>query len=328
MGLRAGSARGRLWFAGLLVALGWGTLGCPRFRPIVPMHAQTGDIDIGLKLLRTGPARAFVLESRSSLPHALVRGWLTVASRTHCSGGAEIESFAVDELPSMVLAPGSHEIVVRFSDGLDDYSLDTVIDLELDDGSCVRAPVISQSIPMVAEKRPLLTFSSVILGNTNLSGPASGLVSIISFEVGAGVWAGPVLLNVQAGFAQANCSSGTCAKQSDGSLGSSYSVPLAAEARYAFGAGVVNKLESDWFVGARYAFTPIRLPTFEGDRSFQTHAVQGVLGWGFGDALRGPFLHLERVIPFELAVPLGVLAVPGGGIAFTGGVEFRFLLPL
>jgi hypothetical protein len=84
-------------------------------------------------------------------------------------------------------------------------------------------------------------------------------------------------------------------------------------------------------IGARYAYVPVRLPATNGERRFSVHALQGVLAWGFGDNLSGPFRHLERAISYEVAVPIGIIVdqgAPAGGAAFAAGVEIRMMFHL
>jgi hypothetical protein len=113
-----------------------------------------------------------------------------------------------------------------------------------------------------------------------------------------------------------------------GNLQSGPAFMLGAEARYAFAPVTINKLTSALSLGARYAYMPVSLPTFAGTERFGVQAIDGVLAWSFNDALRGPFEHLERTLPIEMAVPVGVVIGPAGRAAFAGGLEIRFLLPL
>ena len=151
-----------------------------------------------------------------------------------------------------------------------------------------------------------------------------------SIEVGAGGWLGPFLVNVRLGTT-AICNAAVCGKDSNGNLNSGLALPLALEARYGFGSGVIGRLQSAWFLGGRYAFEPVWLPVTAGERSFQLQTIGAVLGWGFGDGGPGPFRHLERAVPFEMAIPLGLALAPDGldrRVAFTGGLELRYLLNL
>ncbi|HEY7373416.1 MAG TPA: hypothetical protein VIF57_14750 [Polyangia bacterium] len=325
MRARFSAASGAAW----VVALAGATVGCARFAPTVPMHARTSDVDLAVESLGVrGPQ--VVLASRSTAPHTVVRAWATVPSRSPCRGGLEADALTIDDGPGIggTLTPGAHAIALRFPQGSVDFGLDTFADIEIEDGNCLRVPVLSQSVPLVPiSKPPVFTIGMGVLGNTELS----GLRAVTSFEVGAGAWLGPVLLNGQVGVGAAICTELLCGKSSDGQLNSGVAVPLALEARYALGAGVIGRLQSAGFVGARYAFEPVWLPAIGGQRSLQVHTVHAVLGWGFGDAVPGPFRRLERAVPFEVAVPLGIAAAPGapdGRVAFTGGLTLRVLFNL
>jgi hypothetical protein len=311
----------------LLAVLAVASLGCPRFRPTLPMHARTGDVELSVGSIRFRP-QEMVLVSQSTEPHALQRAWLTVPSRSPCEGGLEADALIVDEIASVggELSPGRHQIAIRFREGAIDYTLDTVADLEIENGLCLRVPVLTQSVPLVAEKRPILVIANGLLGGPDLS----GLEAVASLEVGAGAWLGDVLVNGQLGVGAGICVAAVCGKNSDGSLNDGLALPLALEARYPLGGVVVGKLTNAFYLGGRYTFEPVWLPTLAGERSFQVQALQGILGWGFGDALPGPILHLERAVPFELADPLGVAVAPGssGSARFIGGVEIRYLFPL
>ena len=176
-------------------------------------------------------------------------------------------------------------------------------------------------------KRPVLVASTGLMGNPDIG----GLRAVTSLEVGAGGWLGPFLVNFQVGVGAAICNAAVCGKDSSGNLNSGLAIPLALEARYSLGAGVIGRLQNAWFVGGRYAFEPIWLPTTAGQRAFQVQTLGAVLGWGFGDALPGPFRHLERAVPIEMAIPLGIAVAPDGldrWIAFTGGLELRYLFSL
>ena len=323
-----GAAFGSTLRAALLAALAATTLGCPRFEPTLPMHARTGDVDLTLTSVGfRGPQIGFT--SRSTAPHTLMRAWMTVPSRSPCGGGLEADALTVDDGrgPAGALTPGTHRIAIRVPEHSLDYTLDIVADIEIEDGVCLRAPALSQSVPLVPPRQPVLVISTGLVGGADLS----GLRAVTSLEVGVGAWYGPVLLNAQLGVGVAICTPAVCGMDSKGQLNSGLAVPLALEARYAFGGGIIGRMQSAWFLGGRYAFEPVWLPAIGGDRAFQVHTVEAVLAWGFGDAVPGPFRHVERSVPFELAVPLGVAVAPDGlerQVAFTGGFEVRYLFSL
>ncbi len=314
--------------AAMLAALAMGSLGCPRFQPTLPMHARTGDVDLALASVGfRGPQ--IVLTSRSTAPHTLLRAWLTVPARSPCAGGLEADALTVDDgrAPAGTLMPGTHTVALWFPEGSLNVTLDLVADLELEDGGCLRAPVVSQTIPLVPARRPVLVVSTGLVGNADLS----GLRAVTSLEIGAGAWLGHVLVNAQAGVGAAICTAAVCGMDSQGQLHSGVAVPLALEARYAFGGGISGKLESAWFVGGRYAFEPVWLPAIGGERALRVHTLEAMLGWGFGDAVPGPVRQIERAVPFELVVPLGIAVAPGAPdrrVAFTGGFAVRFLFGL
>ena len=141
---------------------------------------------------------------------------------------------------------------------------------------------------------------------------------------------GPLLLTGQVGVGASLCNEATCGRDEDGNLNSGLSIPFTLDARYAFGTATVNKLVNIGLVGARYSFAPVSLPAMGGDRHFAVHAFQGVLAWGY-DTLKGPFRHVERVLPFEFAFPFGVLVdqgAPQHKVVFVGGFEMRFFFHL
>lgn len=308
------------------IALG---AGCSHWQPTMSMHAHTADVDLSLEFLRMGAPREFVLGSRSTAPHTILRGWLTVPSRSPCEGGAEVDDIVVDDGrgPPGVLPAGTHRIAVKLLPNAVDYTLDTVADLEIEDNVCLRVPVLSQTISMIPQDRPLILLSSGVTGNPDVS----GMVAVTWLGLGLGRWVGPLLLDAQVGAAAAICAAATCGKDQQGNLKSGFALPTALEARFGFGSTVLNHFASAWFAGGRYTFEPIWLPATGGERSFRAHSLQAIIGWGTGDPVGASFRHLERAIPIELDVPLGVVADPSGPnrrIAFTGGVEVRYLFQL
>src|SRR5262245_56533886 len=110
------------------------------------MRARSRDVALELEALRLGNAREVVFQSESTAPLAIRQGWLTVATRAPCTGGAEAIEIVVDGGASQpgVLPAGAHELAVQFDHGLGDFTLDTVVDLALEGGACVRAPAVSQ----------------------------------------------------------------------------------------------------------------------------------------------------------------------------------------
>ena len=77
--------------------------------------------------------------------------------------------------------------------------------------------------------------------------------------------------------------------------------------------------------------TPFWLPLPSGSQRFTAQSAFGELGWGLLEVPPGPFRHLERAVPIEMAIPLGVTVQTGGGNAhavFSGGLVLRYLLPL
>ena len=317
----------------LLAALAAAGAACVRLAPVVPMHARTADVDLGMDHLRLGPvpARALVFHVDSTVPHEIGHAWLTVATRDPCSGGSEADQISIDGGNPLLhtLWPGRHMLTVRFADTdtLKDATLDTVFDLELEDDVCVRAPAVSQSVPLRVRDRPMLVTALNVHGNGDLA----GLRAFTDAELGAGGSVGPLLLTGQVGIGQTICNEGTCGRDSMGNLRNARMFALSAEARYAFEAVTINMITSAFSVGARYAYLPVTLPAMGGDERFSVHAIDGVLAWSMTDALRGPFQHLERVLPIEFAVPIGVVIGPVGSTqrrVLAGGIELRLLLPL
>ena len=64
------------------------------------------------------------------------------------------------------------ELAVRLEDRLDDLSLDLVVDLEIDQGACVRVPAISQSVPLEVEKQFVVVSGLGFAFNPDVSGCA------------------------------------------------------------------------------------------------------------------------------------------------------------
>ena len=308
-------------------------LGCAgaQFQPTVPMRARTQDIDVELDQLDTGRARAFTLRTRSTVPHTLGRGWLTVASRHPCSGGAELDQVLIDGVPtssSATLTPGAHQLKARLDRaGGGDFTLDLVVDIKLDDQSCLRAPVISQLLPLEAPKRPFLIGSTAIDGVSNLS----GMRALTSFSLGMGLWVGSVLVAGHAGIGAATCHADVCGREPGGDLRSGWAVPLSADARLTVASPSFGFVQHFIALGVRYSFVPLWLPASAGEKKLGVHGLQGVLTWSFSDGLRGPFQHRERTSSYELTLPIGVFvdpSAPSQPVAFAGGLGVRLLFAL
>jgi len=316
----------------LLTALAAGAAACAaaQFEPTVPMRARSRDVALELETLRLGDAREVVFHSQSSAPLVLRQGWLTVATRAPCTGGAEAIEIVVDggASPAGVVPAGTHELAVRFDHSLSDFTLDTVVDLALEGGACVRAPAVSQSIPLAARSHPLLTFGGTFDFNADLS----GLHGIFAASGGAGGWFGPFLLSGEVALGAVMCNPGLCGRQPDGSLHSDFTGVASVDVRYVLGSGARFRMVNFVFVGARYAFALARLPAPGGELRFGTHRAEAVLSWAFGEAPQGPFRHLERLALAEIYVPAGVLLAPGAPgdthVTYTIGLGFRFLFPL
>jgi hypothetical protein len=318
------------------VALGaWAltaALGCAHFEPTLPLRARTDDVDLQLRHVSLGSnVRQAVYASRSTKPHEIAHAWLTVATRVPCTGGLEAAAVVVDDGAGAlgVLPPGEHELRARFESGADDMALDLVLDVEVEDGVCLRAPAVSQSIPFEAPRRFVLATSLGIDGNADLA----GLRSVVGLRVGGGGWVGPVLATAVVGLGASICNEGTCGRDSDNSLRSGLAIPAALDLRYSLGTTTRNRVTAVYLVGARYSFMSAGLPALDGDRRFAVHGFQGVLGWALSDAPRGPFLHRERTPLAEFAVPVGVYwspdaPAPAGNVVFAIGLDFRFLVPL
>ena len=313
----------------LLAAL---AVGCGvRFRPAVPMRAQSDDVELELVSMRVGLSPEIVLTARSSVPHVIERGYLTVATRAPCTGGAELTRIAIDGEParSTTLPEGTHTLRIDSPDRLKGYTLDIVADFAMEDGTCARTPVLSQSIPMDPGRRVVVMLGAGALGNTTLA----GIKASADFQLGAGASVGPMLLTAHFGVGTAQCVASLCGPGDDGkakvatTVGGGLSaiggLPLPGAA---FRSSVVT-------LGARYSYFTTRLPELasgqDGPR-LNVHALQALVGWGIGIGFQGPFRHRERTPFMEFAVPVGVMAEQRAfsQVAVVGGIEARFLLDL
>lgn len=324
-------ARSIAGWRGCVLGLLLGIQACASvpYEPTMPMGARSGDVEWRLKFVRVGTAREFVLESHSAAAHSIQRGWLTVATRGPCTAGAEADEVLVDgnTTTPASLTEGSHEVRVRFDGRADDLSLDLVLDLELEKGLCVRTPVVSQSIPLEAKKRPLVVGSMLFDGNADLS----GLRALFGGQVGFGEWLGPVLLTAEAGLGGSVCNAGACGKASNGDLKTGIAIPFTIDASASVGHVVWNKVPNAGLLGARYSYVPVRLPLLDGDRWLSVHGFYGVLGWGVGQGTKAPIRHAERTTLYELAIPIGILVEPSAAthkVAFAAGFGLRIFIPL
>jgi hypothetical protein len=316
-----------------LLALSFGALApvaCAHYEPTVPMRARSGDVTLDLaSVTPIGPTEQIAYRAHSESARAIRHAWLTVPSRQPCTGGSAATSVVVDGRPSAdgSLPPSDHQLAIRLDPNPNDFALDLVVDVETDDGRCLRAPAVSQSIPLAPRRRPLAIATIEVGGNSQLS----GLRSIYGFKLGLGGWLGPVLVSAEAGIGGSNCDADLCGRRSDDSLKSGLAIPAALSARVSPFATRKNRVVALAFLGARYAFTGVGLPTMDGDRRFATHAFQGVLSWALGDGVPGPFTHPERGPLAEFALPFGLIwapGAPGDKVAFAAAMELRFLLPM
>jgi hypothetical protein len=316
--------------AGALLALLIAVAACGPFRgqyePRIPTGARSGDVELGLVHVVTGKQRDFVFTARADSAHALKRGWLTVPTRAPCSGGEELEQVIVDDAITGMLPPGTHELRATIPAKPFDLQLDTVMDFEIE-GGCLRTPAVSQSVPLVARRRPTLAFTTSVDGNTALS----GMQDLVAFRLGGGTWLGPVLAIGELGLGVAECKKDVCGENDSGGPRNRMTVSGAASAHVLLVSGHLLGDFSALTMGARYSFAPVTVPALDGDRRFAVHAVQLVPGWSVGYGGVGPFQHRERGPMMQMTVPIGVLHAPGAPrerTAFVMGLELRVLLPI
>lgn len=291
------------------------------------MRARSGDVELALQSLRVGLVPEIVLASRASAPHEIRRGYLTVATRAPCSGGAAISRISVDDAAEAWLLPaGEHTLRLESEDRLKGYTLDVVADIEMADGTCVRAPVLSQSIPLRPAPRVVLVAGGGAEGNTDLA----GVKAAADFHVGVGGTYGPVLLTAQLGLGTAQCIAAVCGPGDGGKarIGTAFSGSLTATRGVPLGGGALRGMMLT--AGARYAFMTTRLPALESSRRLDFHSLQALVGWGMGVGFAGPFQRRDLTPLMELAVPVGVMAEQSAlsRVAFVAGVEARFLIDL
>ena len=278
--------------------------------------------------LRVGLAPEIVLGARSTVPHTIERGYLTVATRAPCTGGAELTRITIDGEPvgSRLLPPGAHTIHIESPDRMKGYTLDIVADLAMTDGTCTRVPVISQSIPLDAVPRVVLVVGVGAQGNTTVA----GVKASADVQLGAGATVGPLLLTAHFGVGTAQCVAALCGPGDNGNakVSAAYGGALTATRGIALpGTALQGSLLT---LGARYSFLTTRLDTPEPSPRLDFHALQALLGWAIGVGFQGPFRNRETTPVIEFAIPLGVMAEQSAlsKVAFVGGIEGRFLIDL
>jgi len=307
----------------VLLAAGCGV----RFRPAVPMRAQSADLELELASIRVGLAPEIVFTARATAPHAIDHGYLTVATRAPCAGGADLSRISIDGAPAgeRLLPAGTHTVRVESPDRMNGYTLDIVADFAMADGTCARVPVLSQSIPLDPEPRVVLMLGAGALGNTTLA----GVKASADFQIGGGTTVGPILVTAHFGVGTAQCVASLCGPgdagkartaMSGGALTAMGGVPFSGTALQ----GSILTL------GGRYTFSTTRLPTTEPTPRLDFHALQALIGWGIGVGFKGPFRRRGMTPVIEFAVPVGVMAEQSAlsHVAFVGGIEARFLIDL
>jgi hypothetical protein len=266
-----------------------------------------------------------VFRSEGPSAHTIRAAWLTVPTRAPCSGGQETSRVAVDGVPGAALPAGTHEVTTAFEAG-DAGELDLVVDLQLDDGTCARAPAISQSIPMVASHRFAIVLDSTLDGFKTLR----GLHTAASIRLGAGVWLGRVLASASAGLGITACDVATCGTDQD--RRNSLTLPVAADLRYGLPSFRAGRELLVPFVGARYTFMPVRAEGLAADRRFDLHGIHALFAVAAGPQLgRGPFLRTERASIIDAGLTLGVVMDPDGPgrrVGLSAGLAFRMQSPL
>jgi len=290
------------------------------------MRAQSNDVELELQTLRVGLFPEIALQSRSSTPHVIQRGFLTVPTRSPCSGGAEITAFTIDGQTAEILSPGTHSVKALFQDQLNGYTMDVVIDVEMVDGACVRAPVLSQVIPFAPVRRLVLVVGGGADGNTALA----GVKASADFHLGVGTIWRSVLLTGQVGAGTAQCVSAVCGP-GDGDkarIGPALVGSLAAIRAFPLPGGAWRG--SMLTAGARYSFMATRLPALDGNQRLEFHRLQALVGWALGVGFAGPLRHREMTPVLDFAIPIGIMAEQSAftRVAFVAGVEARFLFDL
>jgi hypothetical protein len=298
--------------------------GCLRaeLRPTLPMLSHSEGVDTRLEALDVGREREFVLRMTSGTPHRIRRAFLTVPTRLPCGGGLEPLAMAVDGSAGVVVAAGEHEVRASFT--RDDFSMDLVLDLDLDEGRCVRTAVYSTSLPFEARSRPVVSVSFPVMGNPSLR----GLRGIMAPQVGIGKWFGRLRLFGELGVGLSFCDERTCGKDSQSQNKTGLAIPFSLQATYRAAQWELPNATGFGLIGLRYSYVPVSLPTLAGDSRFAVHGLQAEVGFGITEVLKGNFRHLERAEDVEVVLPVGVVIDPAGEAAFSAGIAARFLIPL
>jgi hypothetical protein len=319
----------------------WGgfllTFGCAAatYEPTRPLRARVADpdvdVDIQLERLRFGSEAEVIFAVRAGKPHVIRHAWLTVPDRSLCTGGKDAVRVVVDDRTGQddFLPTGSHQLRLAFPAPATDLDLNLVADLAFTDGGCVRTPVVSQSFPFTATRARF-----AIVGSTGIDGNSSldGLKAIYSFSLGAGLWAGPMLLSAEVGVAEAMCETETCGVRegTQGALRTGVTFPVSVGVRYPLWANFYGPTHMMLVptIGARYLFAPIDLPGLDGHHRFAVHGLEAIFAVASSMTTTGPgpFLHGERTPSMEVLVPIGVMLAPaarGDRVAFTAGLSVR-----
>ena len=298
--------------------------GCSRaeLRPTLPMLSHSEGVDTRLVALDVGREREFVLRMTSGTPHRIRRAFLTVPTRLPCEGGLEPLAIAVDGIAGVVVAAGEHEVRASFI--RDDFSMDLALDLDLDEGRCVRTAVYSTSLPFEARSRPVVSVSFPVLGNASLR----GLRGIMAPQVGIGKWFGRLRLLGELGVWFAFCDEQTCGKDGQSQNKTGLAIPFSLQVSYRAAQWELPNATSFGLVGLRYSYIPVGLPTLAGDSRFAVHGLHAEVGFGLTEVLKGNIRHLERAEDIEVVLPVGLMIDPSGRAAFSAGFAARFLLPL
>ena len=309
--------------AGIALVLACAT-GCLRaeLRPTLAMRSHSEDVDTQVDALNVGREREFVLRITSPAPHRIRRAFLTVPTRLPCQGGLEPLVVSVDGLRNLTVPAGQHEVRATFE--RDDFSMDLVLDLDLDEGRCVRTAVYSTSLAFEAASRTVISVSMPVFGNASLR----GLGGIFGGQLGVGRWLGPLRLLGEVGVAGGFCRKETCGGNAQGEAKTGLAIPLSLEATYRALQLDLPRGTSFGLIGLRYSYVPVRLPALAGEDRFAVHGIHAELGWGMVESLKGNLRHLERVEGMEIMLPVGILVAPAGKTAFSAGIVLRFLIPI